>query len=80
MEVRVHPEQEQLVFWILFSDLIRSSLSQKIQTIHVASHLGARAVGLKNFAARVQTIQARSFSSTQDKTTPEYSEKSTAQK
>ncbi len=78
MEVRVHPDQEQLVFWMLFSNLIRSSLDIGLRTIHVASHLGARAIGLKNLAARVQTIQAQSSSSVQEEVTTEHTELSIA--
>ncbi|MFM8263878.1 MAG: hypothetical protein ACKN9S_16490 [Pirellula sp.] len=74
MEVRVHPDQEQLIFWMLFSNLIRSSFNRGLRTIQVASHLGARAVGLKNFAARVQTIQAQSSSSANKQVSTEHTE------
>jgi hypothetical protein len=78
MEVRVHPDQEQLIFWMLFSNLIRSSLSQGIETIHVASSLGSRAIGLKNFAVSVQTIRVCASSDAQDQKGSIYSEPSIA--
>ncbi len=78
MEVRVHPDQEQLIFWMLFSNLIRSSLNAGLRSIQVASHLGARAVGLKNFAARVQTIQAQSSSFAQEEVAKDHNELSIA--
>ena len=78
MEVRVHPDQEQLIFWMLFSNLIRTSLSQGLETIHVASSLGSRAIGLKNFAVRVQTIRVCARSEAQDQQGSDYSEPSIA--
>jgi hypothetical protein len=58
MEVRVHSDQEQLVFWILFSKLIRSALRKGLQEIQISTQFGPKALGMKNEAAKVCTIQA----------------------
>lgn len=57
-EVRVHKDQEQLIFWMLFSNLVRSSLHAGLSELQFASALGSRATGFKNHALPVYTIQA----------------------
>jgi hypothetical protein len=58
MEVRVHTDQEKLIFWMLFSELIRSTIRSGYTEFQLASPLGTRALGVKNYAPSVCSIQA----------------------
>ena len=58
MEVRVHSAQERLVFWMLFSELMRSALKSGRTEIHLPSSMGARAAGMKDHAPAVCSLQA----------------------
>lgn len=60
IEVRVHPNQEQLIFWMLFSKMVRSALRDGIDEVQIASVLASWGIGLKNDAASVCSIEATS--------------------
>ena len=56
MEVRVHPEQQQLVFWMLLSELIASGSEQNIPEINLYSELAALATGFVNHPPQVYSV------------------------
>jgi hypothetical protein len=77
MAVRVHPNQEQLVFWMLFSKMVRSTLRDGIDAVQIASMLASWTIGLKNDAASVCSIEANSPTSLHDESTEISSSKPT---
>jgi len=77
MAVRVHPNQEQLVFWMLFSKMVRSTLRDGIDAVQIASMLASWTIGLKNDAASVCSIEANSPTTLRDESTEISSSKPT---
>jgi hypothetical protein len=63
MEARVHPEQEQLIVWMLLTQLLRSALRNGNGELQLSSPLGARMTGMKNYAPAVSSILATPRSS-----------------
>lgn len=50
MEVRVHPEQEQLVFWMLLSKMIEEGNSNDIFEFHIPKKFESWADGMENMS------------------------------
>ncbi len=57
MEVRVHPEQEQLVFWMLLSKMIEEGNSQDIFEFHLPKKFEPWADGLENMASITWSVR-----------------------
>jgi hypothetical protein len=66
MEARVHPDQEQLIVWMLLTQLLRSTLRNGNSELQLSSPLGARVTGMKNYAPAVSSILATHRSSVVD--------------
>ncbi|MFZ4082936.1 MAG: hypothetical protein ACOYKN_17040, partial [Pirellula sp.] len=77
IEVRVHPNQEQLIFWMLFSKMVRSALRDGIDEVQIASMLASWTIGLKNDAASVCSIEATSPTTLRDESSEISSSKHT---
>jgi hypothetical protein len=77
MAVRVHPNQEQLVFWMLFSKMVRSTLRDGIDEVQIASMLASWTIGLKNDAAAVCSLEATSPTTLRDESSEISSSKDT---
>ena len=77
IEVRVHPNQEQLIFWMLFSKMVRSALRDGIDEVQIASMLASWTIGLKNDAAAVCSIEATSPTTLRDESSEISSSKDT---
>jgi hypothetical protein len=77
IEVRVHPNQEQLIFWMLFSKMVRSALRDGIDEVQIASMLASWTIGLKNDAALVCSIEATSPTTLRDESSKISSSKHT---
>jgi hypothetical protein len=57
MEVRVHPEQEQLVFWMLLAKMIEEGNHREIFEFHIPQKFESWADGLENMASNTWSVR-----------------------
>lgn len=57
MEVRVHPEQEQLVFWMLLSKMIEEGNSNDIFEFHIPKKFESWADGMENMSSDTWSVR-----------------------
>lgn len=57
MEVRVHPEQEQLVFWMLLSKMIEEGNSRDVFEFHIPKKFESWADGMENMASNTWSVR-----------------------
>jgi hypothetical protein len=60
MEVRVHPEQEQLVFWMLLSKMIEEGNSTDVFEFHIPKKFESWADGMVNVSSRTWSVRLES--------------------